>query len=410
MRARSAFLTLGAALLSLCALAAQPAAPSRVMVFPRVSPDEIPAVARASDRLVWDRLSGAVVAQISEDELPAVRSLKGETLCAADDPAAFQNSLKAVFPDFAAESAKPGENSHYAVMEPAHLVKPAGAPGDRSKARAGVVPENSCISEGFEYTPIWTEDGGSWWHYQGGMQPNQGDYFWIDWNCDAHYGSWCADSVLGGDIGSTLPCGSNYDYNTDSWMEYAPEITCLVGVPVASVGFWGKVSCTLSSTDYGFYYTFSKDGQDYYGFRLSGNWADKWYPFNKDVRKWPSLGDLTTYPWVALAFAFESGAATPSGFGARVDDIALSFTPVSITQVQAGYSPFRLFVTGLGFAPGAQVYVDGLPAPTSVYKDTTYVVAKGGAGLKAMVPAGQTVCVTVANPNGAVTPCYNFVR
>jgi PKD repeat protein len=84
-------------------------------------------------------------------------------------------------------------------------------------------------------------------------------------------------------------------------------------------------------------------------------------------------------------------------------------TPV-VTGVQKLPSPFRLKIRGQGFVAGCQVLIDGVPVPEVTYKSGNVLVAKKGAALKAMVPAGTTVCVTVRNPGGLESACFSFTR
>jgi hypothetical protein len=85
--------------------------------------------------------------------------------------------------------------------------------------------------------------------------------------------------------------------------------------------------------------------------------------------------------------------------------------PPEISFVGAASSPYRLLVWGASFHPSAQVQVNGIPVPESVYKSATRVVAKGGASLKAMLPKGVPVRVTVTNlDDGGVSAAYTFTR
>jgi hypothetical protein len=76
--------------------------------------------------------------------------------------------------------------------------------------------------------------------------------------------------------------------------------------------------------------------------------------------------------------------------------------------------PLRLQLTGWNLKQGAAVEIDGAVVPKASYKGTdngghTILVAKG-AGLKAMLPKGQTVCVTVRNPDGRASDCFQYAR
>ena len=255
------------------------------------------------------------------------------------------------------------------------LVKPAKAPNrpERlARERSAGQPEDVCLSENFETTPIWYEDGGLWWHYQGGQPDNAvGDYYWLDTNCDAFDGSWGCEAIMGGTYGGSLPCDSTYDYSTDSWLEFAPWITCLAGAPGAYLDFYGKVY-TQTGLDY-FYYLVSVDGQDYLGYKISGSLYNTWYNYNQNMRAWAGLGDLTAQPQLALAFVFQSGRDIPqsfTGFGVRLDKISIVTTSMSISSVSKLGSPFRLSLTGGGFLPGAWVYINGASGPRGLFQGT----------------------------------------
>lgn len=384
------------------------AAPEGVQVLSGIGPREAPALFSQAHRVVWDRASGLAVAEFPSAALPSTPA----SLLSSES--GFEAEVLAVLPDFAAFTNRSPEAAlRFAVKEPAVLRKPGGwVRKERPEARALPGTEATCLFEGFETLPIWYEDGGDWWHYQGGQPYNAvGDYFWMDADCDAFGGSWSADAVLGGDVGHALPCGADYADGTDSWLEYAPWITCAASAPGAELSFYGKV---LSETGYDFfYYLASVDGVSYSGYRLSGNFSDVWYAFSQDLKRWSGLGDLTAQPRFALAFVFQSDDYTPPGFhgfGARLDSISLSTVSLAVSSVAKAGAPFRLFVYGAGFAPGAWVYIDGVPVPRVAYKGPGLLVAKGGTALKAMVPPGRPVCVTVVNPGGATSACYTYQR
>lgn len=82
----------------------------------------------------------------------------------------------------------------------------------------------------------------------------------------------------------------------------------------------------------------------------------------------------------------------------------------TISSVTSAGNPYRLKVYGQGFLVGCTVFIEGHAAPTTVYKSGGLVVAKGGSSLKALLPKGVAVCVTVKNPNGLESPCWTFAR
>lgn len=396
---------------SIASFAAPPAqAPPRLVVSSALSEDVAGKLLSASDRMVWDRQTGSAVAEVPDANASSLPDgLVSQLSCSS--PEAFAEALKATLPAFSAEAA-PGER--FVTKEPVALARPAMAakrPERPSATRSLGQPEDVCLSENFETTPIWWEDNGLWWHYQGGQPNAVGDYFWQDTNCDAYDGSWDCEAIMGGTYGNSLPCASAYDYSTDSWLEFAPWITCLAGAPGAYLDFYGKVY-TQTGLDY-FYYLVSVDGQNYLGYKISGSLYNTWYNYNQNMRAWAGLGDLTAQPQFALAFAFQSGRNIPpsfTGYGVRLDKISIVTTSMSIASVSKMGSPFRLNVTGGGFLPGAWVYINGAPAPGVSYKGPSNLKAKGGAALKAMLPLGQPVCITVMNPNGGTTPCFMYTR
>ena len=70
-----------------------------------------------------------------------------------------------------------------------------------------------------------------------------------------------------------------------------------------------------------------------------------------------------------------------------------------MSAVKAASGPFRLVLTGSNLHPSARILIGGKPVPMTVFKRDTSLVAKGGAALKAMVPKGKTVQITVENPD-----------
>jgi hypothetical protein len=91
--------------------------------------------------------------------------------------------------------------------------------------------------------------------------------------------------------------------------------------------------------------------------------------------------------------------------------ITQGVTPPSISSVTKKGSPFRLIVMGDNFHPNCIVRIDGNAVPSTSYKSANKVVAKGGATLKAMVPVGTTVAVTVKNTDdGGISQPFYYTR
>jgi len=85
-------------------------------------------------------------------------------------------------------------------------------------------------------------------------------------------------------------------------------------------------------------------------------------------------------------------------------------TPPTISSVRKMTSPFRLKITGTGFASGCVIKINGAAVPETKFKTSTSLVAKKGATLKAMVPKGTAVTITVTNPDGGVSNEYTYTR
>ena len=79
-------------------------------------------------------------------------------------------------------------------------------------------------------------------------------------------------------------------------------------------------------------------------------------------------------------------------------------------RVVALGNPFRLQVFGNFFQKGCTVYINDIPAPASVVKSSTLVVAKGGSALKALIPKGVPVIITVKNPDLGLSLGSTFLR
>lgn len=81
-----------------------------------------------------------------------------------------------------------------------------------------------------------------------------------------------------------------------------------------------------------------------------------------------------------------------------------------VISVKKATLPFRLKVIGTGFDPLSVILINGLTVPITKYKSPSYLVAKKGASLKAMVPKGVTVKIKVRNPDGSESNEYSYTR
>ena len=103
------------------------------------------------------------------------------------------------------------------------------------------------------------------------------------------------------------------------------------------------------------------------------------------------------FSWTMTASV--SGASCPRGGTITVQG------PVPGPQVSAvwkGGSPFKLKVAGANFDPAIQVFIgtDTSPWSNVSFRDSTYLILKGGGGLKARFPVGVGVPIRFRNPDG----------
>jgi PKD repeat protein/N-acetylneuraminic acid mutarotase len=82
----------------------------------------------------------------------------------------------------------------------------------------------------------------------------------------------------------------------------------------------------------------------------------------------------------------------------------------TVSGVSKASSPFRLKIIGSDFVTGAQVLIDGVAVPQTKFKSFSYLIAKKGASLKALVPKGIAVKIKVKNPDGSESNEYSYTR
>jgi hypothetical protein len=82
-----------------------------------------------------------------------------------------------------------------------------------------------------------------------------------------------------------------------------------------------------------------------------------------------------------------------------------------IQSVSVLHNPFRLDIRGFGFVADSSVQINGVWVPALNQKYWNQFIAKKGSALKAMVPKGQAVCVTVNGLWGTYkSDCFMFTR
>jgi PKD repeat protein len=83
----------------------------------------------------------------------------------------------------------------------------------------------------------------------------------------------------------------------------------------------------------------------------------------------------------------------------------------TVDAVWRGGSPFKLKVSGANFDPGIQVFIGGDTSPwyNVSYRDSSYLILKGGGGLKARFPVGVPVEIRFVNSDGQEAT-YTYTR
>ena len=98
------------------------------------------------------------------------------------------------------------------------------------------------------------------------------------------------------------------------------------------------------------------------------------------------------------------------------DDVLCGDVFPAVLSATALQNPFRLKLTGWNFQEGSTAFIDGVTAPSSTFKGAkaktgqTSLVVGGGSQLKAILPKGQSVCITVQNPDGHTSECFTYTR
>ncbi|MGV8039266.1 MAG: PKD domain-containing protein [Thermoanaerobaculaceae bacterium] len=275
------------------------------------------------------------------------------------------------------------------VMMPARATKPvtvaAAAP-----LPTGDAPEAVVMQEGFESSPFAT------WQR---ADNSQGQYAWGATTCAAHSGSSSADAIRGGTMAGSLTCTSPYTNSVEVWM-WDPRCNSLSGAAQAWLDFY---MAQESATGDGIGVYFPGEGNNYYGVGYSGNWP-AWFHVILNLKQFFFLGDLTQKSCVELNFMFDSDASTATGYGVRVDDVALRtdappFLSCSGTvSPTSGPAPLTSTFTGnvSGASAGATYrwsFGDGSAAVTAQNTTHTYS-APGDYRVSFSVTDGQTRCAS----------------
>ncbi|OGU06611.1 MAG: hypothetical protein A2075_08490 [Geobacteraceae bacterium GWC2_58_44] len=203
-------------------------------------------------------------------------------------------------------------------QSPAGEHQPAPARATLPPGRGIVAPDQggkmSSAPGPLSATSIWSESfegsfpGTGWQLY--------GNPTWGATGVDKYAGSrsgWCGTSGLAPENG--------YGNDMNAWMLYGPF--SLAGSSGAGMSFWYK-NLSESGHDY-FRWMASVDGEDYYGYQVSGD-HNSWRSKVFDLSNVPTLGNLNgkTQVWLAFQFVSDGTDSGPAYQGAYIDDIAIS--------------------------------------------------------------------------------------
>ncbi|MCX7830454.1 MAG: PKD domain-containing protein [Acidobacteria bacterium] len=126
-------------------------------------------------------------------------------------------------------------------------------------------------------------------------------------------------------------------------------------------------------------------------------------------------GNVTSHTYTAAGTYTATVTVTDNTAATKTASVTINVSgpvvenPV-ITSVTKVSNPFRLRIYGSKFKPGCIVKINNVAVPTTTYKDSTLVVAKKGAALKAMCPKGTAVTITVHNTDGGVSAGFTYTR
>ncbi len=107
---------------------------------------------------------------------------------------------------------------------------------------------------------------------------------------------------------------------------------------------------------------------------------------------------------VTLTVMDAGGAAAQAS---RTIDVMAAPRIASVAKLK---NPLCLKIAGSNFQSNCTVTINGVSVPQTDRKGDTLVYAKQGGALKAMLPKGVTVQVTVVNPDGTASAPFAFTR
>jgi len=148
--------------------------------------------------------------------------------------------------------------------------------------------------------------------------PGTGEFYWGKRSCRAYAGSYSGWAVGAGAQGSSLPCGSIYPNDAESWMVFGPFSLADAAAADLSFKLWLNsestydVMCRFASTD----------GSNFSGTCTFGNTAG-WIDRVLDLNNVYNMGSLLGQPNVWIALNFSTDATINYAEGGYVDNVVL---------------------------------------------------------------------------------------
>jgi len=117
-----------------------------------------------------------------------------------------------------------------------------------------------------------------------------------------------------------------------------------------------------------------------------------------------------TFSWTLVVT--DAAAATKTATGSiTVSAPVVPPTVTSVTKIVIPGEPFRLKIMGSNFHANCTIYINGVAVPLTYFVSPSKLIAKKGSALKAMLPKGVPVQITVKNnDDGGVSAPYTFIR
>ena len=167
-------------------------------------------------------------------------------------------------------------------------------------------------------------DGDVWGSWSRDDNAN-GAFTWGQRNCAAHSGDFSVQAGGGGTQGAFSACETVYPplLVNYMWVDQCLES----GTDVAWMDLYFQVS--TSNEDF-LGVCFDDPNSNYLrGYWWTGNWGGSgtWFRAVYNLKQWPTIGDLTDLNCAQFFLYFRSDAASEQGFGARVDDLTVTYGP-----------------------------------------------------------------------------------